>query len=137
MLPSQVLPAIPRQKVKVKHSNSSSVYDFIGFAGNEENPTSVYIRNYGGFIHEHPIENCEFCEPVPEEPRPFRVGDKVKVLGYYDEKAGDAIYATITAVVRWEKYKKNRYSVSGHVTEVQEEKDLRHATPEEIAKYFA
>jgi hypothetical protein len=127
--PQDILPAIPRQKVKNIQDKMCS--DIIGSIINLVGKELLVDTKLG--LRWWRIEDCEL---LPEEPRDFKVGDKVKVLGYYDQEAGDAIYATITAVVRWEKSYKTRYSVSGHIQEVQEESDLRHATPLEISKYF-
>lgn len=70
MLPNQVLNAIPRQKVKFQDGTIGNVlcYCVGGIA---------VIDQYG----KQDLWDARHCEPVPEEPRGFHVGDVVIVNG--------------------------------------------------------
>ena len=128
----EILPAIPRQKVKC-YGKEHSVLGAYG--------KSVFVSRVNDIGEEVTyFANPEDCEPVLEEPRPLRVGDKVVVIegtgcdcngAGYPCSHGDMLrYCIVTGIFG------DSISVSGgDGKEDIDEKYIRHATPEELAKY--
>jgi hypothetical protein len=70
-------------------------------------------------------------EPVHEEPRQFRVGDKV----VYEYENGDLEYTIIQAIIR--RGDIVVYATMGDCPKIGKPERYRLANPEEIAIYFA
>lgn len=123
MLPQDILPAVPRQKVKHKFGGFAHVLNL----GMDKKKIAVMTINPARLEE----WNVEDCTPVFEEPRPFRVGDKV----VYEYEDGRLEYTIIQAIRKLgDDYKiftpGDTYAVVGETMR------YRHATQEEIAKYF-
>jgi hypothetical protein len=125
MLPNEILPAIPRQKVKYVTGEIGEVLctcqsELVEF---EDQPDdSVMVRN--SKTGRNDCWQIEDCEPVPEEPRGFRCGDNVKCKN---------LFTTILEIATFDDGKNVYVLANGGQAE---EKDLRHPSPEEIARYF-
>lgn len=123
MLPNEVKSAIPRQKVR--HVPSGAIGDVIapqekhGLVDDVVPGVSVFTKDRGVQVWA-----LECCEPVPEEPRGFRVGDKVVLNGTW--------FCTITATYFYDGYTGFRVSTGMDCSPEQ----LRHATPEELKLHF-
>lgn len=117
MLPNQVLPTIPRQKVK--NTNDERYAAIIG---------EVIKLVDSELLVDTPLGlrwwRIEDCEPVPEEPRPFRCGDCVVSRHGYDN-------AAIVGKIQAMNVTGTRFCIGGSWFD-----DIRFATPEERAKYF-
>lgn len=124
MLPHEILPAIPRQKVKYVDNHGERPRGLIGQVAEVlcENGPSVWVRCVpSGTVLQWSMSHCE---PVPEEPRPFRVNDAVIVNGNRATK--------ITGVI----FRDEQMYLLADSCHSYFAKELRHATPEELAKYF-
>jgi hypothetical protein len=130
MLPNEILPAIPRQKVK----NTGNGYEKgqIGdvlltcISDYSESGThdSLLVKNLEtGEVRKWDMNDCE---PVPEEPRKFRVGDNVKCLN-------TSVFSTIKNVRIAENGWPEQYVVDEFW---QTKENMRHATPQECKDYF-
>lgn len=122
MLPNQVLPAIPRQKVH------HEIHEEIGEV------MYVYEGDIVVFVDGH-IEfwNLLHCEPIPEEPRQLHIGDAVFVRGTVisgEDADNYGIYSRISGIS-----KDGECKIVDRLDWVKKH-DIRHATPEELAKYF-
>jgi hypothetical protein len=122
MLPSEIITALPRQKVK--NTESGAIADVLGTT-HDGTTVAVRVSNDGDSWIENWI--TRYCEPVPEEPRPFRVGDKVK-----------CIYTSVFSTIKQVRIAENGWPEQYEVDDVWKPKEnIRHATPEEIARHFA
>ena len=119
MHPNEILPAITRQKVK--HIKSGEIFYVIGLHPTERQ--WVMLLTMDGFKDEAPLGNLE---PVHDEPRPLRIGDKVATHS--------CTLSTIAAICRLTDNMVT-YRVQ-HSDYDFYENQLRHATHEELAKYF-
>lgn len=123
MLPSEILPAITRQKVK--NTNDERYTSIIG---------EVIKLVDSELLVDTPLGlrwwNIEDCEPVPEEPRWFRVNDKVAIA----INANSYSYCLVeTVAVR------NGKTIAIFTYGDDKPCDLsriRLATPEEVAQFF-
>lgn len=116
MLPNEILPAIPRQKVRLKSAPATiATVLMIG-----EDGKRVAVQQ-GKYLCEWSTEDCE---PVHEEPRPFRCGDCVVSRHGYDNSAviGKIQAMNVTGT---------RFCIGGSWFD-----DIRFATPSEVAQYF-
>ena len=128
MLPSQIIPALPRQKLKYKKSDlryNNQVAEVL-FATSQ---TALVRFVDSEYVTQWALENCE---PVPEEPRPLRVGDKVHLPSWGSNASR---FGIITSIMSQQGYDKKEYWVDGDPMDELEE--IRHATPEEIVAHFA
>ena len=134
--PQDILPAIPRQKVK--NTNTGVIGDVVILEtvnGIEYLEVLVLDEKIGEkYFESFPLKDCE---PVTDEPRPFRVGDKVIATS----KNGSIAYTTVrvkfpdgTKILNG--LERPISTVDGKI-EFGEGMTTRHATPEEIAAHFA
>ena len=119
MLPSQIIPALPRQKVKYELTGEIAHVLNVGKDGKF---VSVQVVGTGALEE----WQTKFCEPVPEEPRPLRVGDKAYALSDYQRE--------YVGVVNNINISLGRIALGEYWFDL---KDCRHATPSEVAQYFA
>jgi hypothetical protein len=117
---NEILPAIPRQKVKNKDGRIGGV---LCWHDGDIYPNFIVVLLEDGTQEDwHDDE----CEPVHEEPRPFRVGDKVKCLN-------TSVFSTIKNVRIAENGWPEQYVVDEFW---QTKENMRHATPQEVKDYF-
>jgi hypothetical protein len=148
MLPNQVLNAIPRQKVK--NINSDCEGEVIGFKngtmiGSPSDKSVLLVWRLGRIME----WDTKDCEPVPEEPRGFRCGDKV--VAWCKEEWPE--FTTITAVmpnytigvsdIKRDGLSEGMYGQKTLSVRVETNHDftviggqVRHATPQELKDYF-
>jgi hypothetical protein len=123
---NEILPAIPRQKVK--HSETGEIADVLG-ATHDGTTIAVRVCKDGDTWIENWI--ARYCEPVPEEPRPLRVGDKVTLPSW---GANVTRYGIITGIESQQGYEQKTYYVDGDLLYHTEE--IRLASPQECKDYF-
>ena len=126
MNPKEILPAIPRQKVRnkfLRHDKIAHVLN-VGADGKKVAVMTINPANLEEW-------NTEDCELVHEEPRPLRVGDKVTLPSWF---GNGSRYGKITSITAMHGYESVQYYLDGDLLDFNEE--VRHATPEEIAQYF-
>ena len=122
MHPNEILPAIPRQKIK--NTNDEKYAVIIGEAIKLVDSELLVDTPLG--LRWWRIEDCE---PVHnEEPRPFRVGDKVVALDYAQNPQA---YFKIQTLEKKDGKDYAHGSIFGYPLE-----HIRHATPSEVAQYF-
>jgi hypothetical protein len=129
--PKDILPAIPRQKVK--NNITGEIGGVIHYVEERKNFDDVLIvKLESGELGHWDIKRCEL---LPEEPREFKVGDKIAYeLGPKARKdmIGLSQYAIVEGI-----QSDGCALICG--TKLRKEEDmqyLRHATPLEISKYF-
>lgn len=111
MTPQQILPAIPRQKVMKKNG---LICDVLGYSKYQEE-----LVIFDG--EDIDVISPEDCEPVPEEPRVFKVGDAL-----YNDYCG--FFRAVSVKDETEVLLPNgNWAHSAFI---------RFATPEEEARYF-
>lgn len=111
---NEMLPAIPRQKVKVKTGETGNVLMVM-------DDGMIHIDlGIGETMDAYPKD----CEPVPEEPRQFRCGDYAVSRHGYDDVA---VIGKIQAM----NITRTRFCIGGSWFD-----DIRFATPSEVAQYF-
>jgi len=121
---NEILPAIPRQKVR-RISRPEVIAEVMRHDVMHPEWVHVHEIDYPG--SEVVSWNIKDCEPVPEEPRPLRVGDKVVTHS--------GTLTKIEAIMR-ETDERHSYRVQ-HSDYDFYQHQLRHATPQEIKEYFA
>lgn len=119
MLPNEVKNAIPRQKVR--HEIHGTIGQVLCYDGGD-----IKVLEEGGGYESW---DAACCQPVPEEPRQFRVNDKVIIEGQY----GDA-YTTVETLCVVNGKVCSLYTY-GDKNEISLER-VRHATPQECKEYF-
>lgn len=115
---NEILPAIPRQKVLTHEGKIKEIAFAFTWDGEIWGMTFPTNETYGW-----KAVKLSLCEPVPEEPSRFKVGDKVK---------SGQVYTTIIGVTEFSDYLSYRTDTGVDV----HPENLRHATPQECKDYF-
>ena len=139
MHPNEILPAIPRQKVKnncIIGKPVADVFctvhseDFDFDLGPDAPHDAIIVKREDGSMDTWQIDDCE---PVPEEPRPFRCGDAVFVRGSVvpgEDADKYGIYSRISGIS-----KDGQCKIVDRLDWVKKD-GIRLATHQELAKYF-
>ena len=127
--PQDILPAIPRQKVKHIDGTIGKV---IGFTGEFNDYLMVKEEKNGKYV----TWFSGACELLPEDPREFKVGDNVVAT----DSNGNVAYTTVRVVMGDGKKILNGLELPTLSPDGSYKFDTgvttRHATPDEIIKYF-
>jgi hypothetical protein len=126
---NEILPAIPRQKVR--HIPSGAVAEVMD---KTNDGTVLCVRHNppsGSYLSHWIVEDCE---PVPEEPRPFRVGDKAVIyvsVVVEGHKKHYKLYSTIKTVTDT-----GYIDLGDGYDSLRRDCVIAHATPQECKEYF-
>jgi hypothetical protein len=132
--PQDILPAIPRQKVKNNHPKlNGAIGEVIEIT---HDGGMVCVKQYGldgkSYLSEWILSNCEL---VTDEQRDFKVGDKIAYeLG--PKARPDMIGLTQYAIIEGIQCDGCALICGTKLRKEEDMQYLRHATPLEISKYF-